>query len=123
MPAIDAKPPRPRLDQHPRLKRQKPKPAPLLDDLDARLLMAADEKTYRETLFRDFVKFCARCGAWVVSAPFEKRCRVLVPDGSPLLERLAELPRYPVASLPGISHRLTHGRFVRVSEIEVLLWR
>ena len=121
MAAIDPKPSKRRFDEHPRLKRKATKPAPLIDPIAA--LMYRDEKAYREALFRDFVKFCRDAGAWVVSAPFERRCRVLVPDGSPLIERLAELPRYPVATLANVSHRLTHGRFVPVREIEVQLWR
>jgi hypothetical protein len=122
MAAIDAKPSRPRFDQHPRAIRKKPpQPVVLDDDAEARLRMS--EAEYRRELFRSFVAFCRDCNAWVVSAPFERRCRVLVPDGSDLLERLAQLPRYPVATIPGISHRLTHGRFVPVREIEVQLWR
>jgi hypothetical protein len=121
MVAVDPKPPKPRLDEHRRIKRKAIKPAPLIDPIAA--LMYRDENQYHRALFRDFVAFCRDCNAWVISAPFERRCRVLVPDGSPLLERLAQLPRYPVATLPGISHRLTHGRFVPVREIEVTLWR
>jgi hypothetical protein len=101
-----------------------PRPvAPLLDNLEARLLLTASEREYRETLFRDFVKFCRDAGAWVISPPFERRCRVLVPDGSTLLERLAELPRFPVVKLPNVSHRLQGGRFITVTEIQVTLWR
>jgi hypothetical protein len=110
-----------RLDKHPRIARKK-KPVAVLNDDQARLMFAG-EKTYRERLFRDFVKFARDCNAWVVSPPFERRCRVLVPDGSTLLQRLAELPRFPVVKLPNVSHRLTHSRFVPVREIEVTLWQ
>src|SRR5215470_13108085 len=112
-----------RLDKWPRLKRVKSKPAPLLDDLEARLLLTTSETEYRQILFRDFVKFCRDAGAWVVSAPFERQCRVLMPQDSPLLERLAQLPKYPVVKLENLSHRLTHGRFIPVTEIQVTLWR
>jgi len=115
MAAIDPK----RLDQHPRAVRKKPQPAALTDDP----LLYRDEKTYRNRLWHDFVKFARECGAWVVTPPAEGRVRCQMPDGSPLLERLAQLPRYPVVKLPNVSHRLTHGRFVPVREIEVQLWR
>jgi hypothetical protein len=119
--AVDPKQTRQRLDNHPRLARKATKPAPLIVPIAA--LMYRDENQYRRALFRDFVLFCRDAGAWVISTPLERQCRVQVPDGSPLLERLAQLPRFPVATLPGTSHRLTHGRFVPVREIEVQLWR
>jgi hypothetical protein len=112
-----------RFDVRERLKRVKPKPAPLLDDIVARLLLTANEREYRRILFRDFVKLARDCNAWVISPPYERRCRVLLPPDSTLLQRLAELPRFPVVKIPGISQRLTHGRFVSVQEIEVQLWR
>jgi len=59
----------------------------------------------------------------VVTPPAEGRARCQVPDGSPLLERLAQLLRFPVVELSGISHRLQGGRFIPVTEIEVTLWR
>jgi hypothetical protein len=120
MTASDPKPSKRRLDHHPRLARKKKPVAPLLDDLEARLLLP--EREYRETLFRDFVKFCRDAGAWVVSPPFERRCRVLMPPDSPLLERLAQLPRYPVVKMPNVSHRLHGGRFIPVIELQVTLW-
>jgi hypothetical protein len=120
MTAIDAKPSRRRFDEHPRLKRKATKPAPLIDPIAA--LMYRDENQYRRALFRDFVLFCRDAGSWVVSTPLERQCRVQVPDGSPLLERLAQLPRYPVVKLPNLSHRLQGGRFIPVSEIVVTLW-
>jgi hypothetical protein len=112
-----------RFDVRPRLARKKKPVAPLADDIEARLLLTTSEREYREILFRDFVKMCRDCNAWVISPPFERRCRVLVPDGSTLLDRLKQLPRFPVATIPGLKHRLTHGRFVPVREIEVQLWR
>jgi hypothetical protein len=120
MAAIDLKPSKRGWDNNPRIVRKKPQPVVLDDEAEARLRMSEDE--YRRELFRSFVAYCRDAGSWVITPPFERRCRVLVPDGSPLLERLAQLPRYPVATLPGISHRLTHGRFVPVREIEVTLW-
>jgi len=93
----------------------------LLDDeAEARLRMS--EAEYRRELFRSFVKFARECNAWVVSPPFERRCRVLVPDGSDLLERLAQLPRFPVVKMPNVSQRLQGGRFIEVQEIQVTLW-
>jgi hypothetical protein len=119
--AVDTKQTRQRLDNHPRLKRKATKPAPLIDPIAA--LMYRDETQYHRALFRDFVKFCRVAGAWVISPPFDRRCRVLVPNDSPLLERLKQLPRYPVAILPGSSHRLQGGRFIPVTEVQVTLWR
>ena len=108
------------LGEQPRAVR-KAKPKIVLDDeAEARLRMT--EAEYRRELFRSFVKFARECNAWVVSPPFERRCRVLVPDGSPLLERLAQLPRYPVVKLPGTVQRLQSGRFIGVSQVEVCLW-
>jgi hypothetical protein len=118
--AIPTKQPVQNLGAHPRPQRKAVKPAPLIDPVAA--LMYRDENQYRRILFRDFVKLARDCGAWVISPPFDPRCRVLVPDGSTILERLAELPRFPVVKMPGTSHRLTHGRFVPVQEIEVRLW-
>src|SRR6516165_8827908 len=121
MATTDLRPSKRRWDNHPRIVRKKPQPVVLDDEAEARLRMS--EAEYRRELFRSFVKFARECNSWVVSAPFERRCRVLVPDGSPLLERLAQLPRYPVVKLPGTQHRLVHGRFVSVTEIQVTLWR
>jgi hypothetical protein len=125
--AIDPNRPKQRFDQHPRvarLARKKPAPVTLGDDAaQVMLFYGLTERDYRDRLHRDFVKFCRDADAWVVSAPFERQCRVLVPDGSPLLERLAQLPRYPVATMPGKSHRLHGGRFIPVTEIQVTLWR
>ena len=121
--AVDQKPARKRLDQFPRPVRKKLKPAPLLDDPAQAALLFGNEQQYRNQLWHDFVRFVRDAGAWVVTPPAEGRARCQVPDGSPLLERLAQLPRFPVATLPGTSHRLTHGRFVPVREIQVTLWR
>jgi hypothetical protein len=107
--AIDPKPPKRRFDQHPRLARvaRKKPPVTLGDDAaQVMLFYGLSERDYRETLFRDFVRFCRDAGAWVVSAPFERRCRVLMPPDSPLLERLAQLPKYPVVKMPNVQHRL-----------------
>jgi hypothetical protein len=121
--AVDPKPARKRLDQFPRPVRKKLKPAPLLNDPALAVLLFGDEKQYREQLFRDFVKFCRDAGAWVISSPLERVCRVQMPDGSPLLERLAQLPRFPVVKLPNVSQRIQGGRFIETQEIEVELWR
>ena len=121
MVAVDPKPPKPRLDEHRRIKRKATKPAPLIDPIAA--LMYRDETEYRRALFRDFVKFARECNSWVVSPPFDPRCRVLMPADSPLLERLAQLPKYPVVKMPNVSQRLQGGRFIEVQEIQVTLWR
>jgi len=122
MPAV-----RQRLDCHPRAVRKKAKPAPLLDDLDARLLMAADEKTYREILFRDFVKFCRDHDGFVVSQPWRSPAVVLVPLGDGETSRLeialSCLPKYRVVKLPSTAARLSHGVFETMRQIEVQLWR
>src|SRR6516164_3548734 len=98
------------LGEHPRAVRKKPQPAALIDDP----LLYRSEKSYRDHLWHDSVRLVRDAGAWVVTPPAEGQARCQVPDGSPLLERLAQLPRFPVATLPGTSHRLTHGRFVPV---------
>jgi len=103
---------------HPRLKRLKPKPAALTDDP----LLYRDEKAYRRQLWHDFCRFVRDAGAWVVTPPAEGRARCQVPADSPLLERLEQLPRFPVVKLHNVSDRLTHGRFVPVTEIQVTLW-
>jgi hypothetical protein len=118
--AIDPKSAKQNLGAHPRPKRKAIKPAPLIDPVAA--LMYRDETEYRRALFRDFVKFARECNSWVVSPPFDPRCRVLMPDGSPLLERLAQLPRYPVVRI-GKTSRLAHGKFMDVDIVEVTLWR
>jgi len=121
MATTDLRPSKRRWDNHPRIVRKKPQPVVLDDEAEARLRMS--EAEYRRELFRSFVKFARECNAWVVSAPFERRCRVLVPDGSDLLERLAQLPRFPVVKMPNVSQRLQGGRFIEVQEIQVTLWR
>jgi hypothetical protein len=119
MAAIDPKPSKRRWDNHPRVVRKKPQPVALTDDP----LLYRDEKAYRLALWRDFVRFVRDAGAWVVTTPAQGNVRCQVPADSPLLERLAQLPRYPVVKLPSVSHRLALGRFVPVREIQVTLWR
>jgi hypothetical protein len=126
--AVDQKKPQQNLGHHPRLARiaKQKKPVSALGDDPAQfqLFWGLSEKAYRERLFADFCGFCRRHNAWVISPSHEgSRARVQIAEGSPLLERLKQFPRYPVATLPGISHRLTHGHFVSVQEIEVQLWR
>jgi hypothetical protein len=118
--AIDPKSPKKRFDQHPRILRKKPAPV-TLDDTAEALLRMSDGECHRE-LFKDFCRFCRDAGAWVVSSPLERVCRVQMPDGSPLLERLAQRPKYPVVKMPAVSHRLQSGRFIEVQEIQVTLW-
>jgi hypothetical protein len=103
----------------PRLVRKKLQPAPLLGETSD---TALDEKTYRHRLFREFVLFCRQNDAWIVSPPNQGNCRVQLAETSKLLERLAQLPRYPVVKLPGVTHRLQGGRFVEVTEAMVTLW-
>jgi hypothetical protein len=127
MSAIDAKPAKPDLSRHPRLKRTKPKPAPLSDDAEARLLLITNEKEYREILFRDFVKFCREHDGFVVSQPWHSPALVLVPlrDGetSRLEIALQRLPKYRVLKLPSTAARLSHGVSETMRQIEVTLWR
>jgi hypothetical protein len=128
MTAIDPKKSPKRFDQAPRPKRLKPKSAPVStlgdDAATVMLFYSIDEKTYRERLHQDFCRFCMQHGGWVISPPNQGRARVQIAQGSPLLEKLAALPRYPIAKLPNTpQHRLTHGRFVPVREIQVTLWR
>ena len=117
--AIDPKRPKQRFDQHPRLK----KPAPLVDEAEARLLVAS-EKEYREILFRDFVKFCRDRGGIVISQPWHSPAVVLVPLGEPsrLEIALSCLPKYPFVQLPGTAARLSHGAFSELRRIAVRLW-
>jgi hypothetical protein len=128
MTAIDPKRPKQNLGAHPRLKRVKPKPAPLLDDLEARLLMVTDEKTYRETLFRDFVKFCREHDGVVVSVPWQSPARVLVPLGddgekSRLEKAFERFPKYRIVKLPAMVSRLSHGVFQTMQQLSIELWR
>jgi len=125
MAAIDSRPSNCRWDSHPRVARKaKPKPVTLGDDAaQVMLFYGIDEKTYREKLFVDLCKFCRKNGGWVISPSHQGRAVIQMAEGSPLLELLTQWPRFPVATLPGTSHRLTHGRFVPVTEIQVTLWR
>jgi hypothetical protein len=124
--AIDQKPTKQRFDQHPRLKRKATKPAPLIDDAEARLKIA-DEKLFRAALWADFAKFAKSHGAFVVSPPDHSpvRCQVLLSDGeiSPLEIAMRALPKYPVVKLPTMAARLAHGAFQRMHELEIVLWR
>src|SRR5262249_27886490 len=105
--AVPAKPGKINLGALPRLVRQKPKPAPLLgDDSDE----ALDEKTYRARLWNEFVRYCRENNAWVVSPPHEGHVRVQPAEDSRFLERLAQLPRYPVAILPDTSQQARIGK-------------
>ena len=118
--AVPAKPGKVNLGALPRIVRKK-KPEVTLDDTEeARLRMSEGE--YRRELFKDFCRFCRDAGAWVISSPLERVCRVQMPDGSPLVERLARRPKYPVVISPGVTHRLQGGRFIEVQEIQVTLW-
>ena len=77
----------------------------------ARLLVAS-EKEYRETLFRDFVKFCRDHGGLVISVPWTSPALVLVPLGDGETSRLEialqRLPKYRVVKLPSMAARLSH---------------
>ena len=118
--AVPAKPGKVNLGALPRIVRKK-KPEVTLDDTEeARLRMSEGE--YRRERFKDFCRFCRDAGAWVISSPLERVCRVQMPHGSPLLERLAQRPKYPVVKMPGLSQRLQGGRFIEVQEIQVTLW-
>jgi hypothetical protein len=81
------------------------------------------ERDYRERLFREFSDFCRRNQAWVISPSHQGQARVQVAEGSPLVELLAQWPRYPVVKTQNVSHRLQGGRFIPVTEIQVSLWR
>jgi len=121
MAAIDPRPSKRRWDNHPRVARKKPQPV-ALDDPEA-YLRIADEKQFRAELWHQFAKFARELGGFIITPPSHSPVRLQLVDGSPLLERLAQLPRYPVVKLPNVSHRLAYGRFVPVREIEVQLWR
>ena len=124
MPAIDAKPPRQRFDQHPRFARRKVKPAPLLDDAEAQLLLP--EKEYRQRLWNDFAAFVKSHGAFIVSPPDHGtvRCQVRLTDGDSQLEiAMRRLPKYRVTKLMSTATRLSHGTFQQMGELEITLWR
>jgi hypothetical protein len=123
---IDPKPPKQRFDQH-RLVRKKLKAAPATlggDAAEVMLYWGLSEREYRAKLWNEFAAFCRQNSAWAITPPHEGRVRVQLAEGSMLLDRLAPLQKkYPVAILSNPSHRLTHGRFVPVTEIQVTLWR
>jgi hypothetical protein len=127
MAAIDSKPSNRRWDSHPRVARiaKEKKPASALGDDPAQyqLFWGLSEKAFREKLFADLCSFCRQNGGWVISPSHQGRVVIQMAEGSPLLELLAQWPRYPVVKLPGISHRLQAGRFIPVTEIQVTLWR
>jgi hypothetical protein len=105
MPAIDAKPTKRRFDQSPRLARvarKKPAPVTLGDDAAQVMAFYLTERSYRERLFQDFCGFCRLHAGWMVSPSHQGRARVQIAEGSPLPEKLAQLPRYPVVKLPGL---------------------
>jgi hypothetical protein len=110
-----------RFDVHPRVVRKAKPKSSVLDDAEAYLTLP--EKEFRQRLWNDFAAFVKSHGGYTVSPPDHSPVRCQIPDDSPLLERLAQLPRYPVVKLPGISHRLTLGRFIEVKEALVTLWR
>src|SRR5215469_2333290 len=114
--AIDPKPPKRRLDNHPRLARQaKPKPVTLGDDAaQVMLFYGLSEREYRDRLFRDFTGFCRRHNAWVITPSHQGRAVVQIAEGSELLEKIP--PRYPVARLAGISERIHGGRIIPVTQ-------
>jgi hypothetical protein len=71
--AVDPKRPKQNLGHHPRLARKAKKPAPLIDPAAA--LLYRDEKTYRDQLWHDFVRFVRDAGAWVVTPPAQGQAR------------------------------------------------
>ena len=127
MAAIDQKRPKQNLGHHPRLARiaKKKKPASALGDDPAQFMLfwGLSERAYREKLFADFCGFCRQHDGWVISPSHQGQARVQVTASSPLLKLLAQWPRYPVAVMPNVSHRLQGGRFIEVQEIQVTLWR
>ena len=95
------KPPK-RFDVHPRAVRKKVKPASLLDDDEAHLLLP--EKEYRQRLWNDFAAFVKSHGGVVISPPDHGtvRCQVRLADGevSGLEKSLQALPKYKVTKSP-----------------------
>lgn len=118
------KPPK-RFDVHPRAVRKKVKPASLLDDDEAHLLLP--EKEYRQRLWNDFAAFVKSHGGVVISPPDHGtvRCQVRLADGevSGLEKSLQALPKYKVTKSPSTATRLSHGVFETMRELEVRLWR
>ena len=126
--AVDTKQSKERLDARPRLatrlaKQKKPTSALGDDPREYQIFWGLSEKAFREKLHADLCRFCRQNGGWVISPSHQGRAVIQMAEGSPLLELLAQWPRYPVVKLPGTSHRLTHGKFVPVTEIQVTLWR
>jgi hypothetical protein len=114
-----------RLDCHPRAVRKKVKPAPLLDDAEAYLLLP--EKEYRQRLWNDFAAFVKSHGGHVVSPPDHSpvRCQVRLADGetSPLEKAMEALPKYKVTKLTSTAIRLSQHGFQQMAELEIVLWR
>ncbi len=110
--------------KHPRVKRSKPQP---VDWRDPHFFWcepgSPEERFRRAELFRQFQQFVRDHGAWIVSMP-AGRVRVQAPKGSPLVEALRSLKRYPMAAFPdNDSTRLVQGRFVPVDTFELELWK
>jgi hypothetical protein len=117
MPAAQPK----RFDVRPRLARvarKKAPPAALDDDP----LLYRDEKTFHAALWDGLAKLARECNSWIVTPPGQGRVQIQMAEGSPLLERLAAFPRYPIIKF-GKTSRLAHGRFMEVDVIQVQLWR
>ncbi len=111
------------LSKHPRVKRKKPPPEDWRDPYFLWCEPGSTLERFRRTeLFRHFQKFVRENGGWITSIP-AGRVTVQVPKDSPLIETLRSLKRYPVAEIPGNATRLTHGAFVPVDTVEVILWR
>jgi hypothetical protein len=107
-----------RWDCNPRIVRKK-KPEPALNDDP---LYYRDEKSFRTALWHGLARLARECNAWIVTPPNEGRVRIQMAEGSPLLERLAAFPRYPIIRI-GKTTRLAHGKFMDVDIVQVQLWR
>jgi hypothetical protein len=119
MAAIDTKPPKQNLGEHPRAVRKKPQPAALIDDP----LLYRDEKTYRHRLWNDFAAFVKSYGGHTISPPDHSPVRVQVPaDDTSLENAMASLPRYRTVKLANVSSRLAHGVWQSMRELEIYLW-
>jgi hypothetical protein len=106
----------------PKLARLVRKKAPPVELGESEIMSVWDRKEFRGKLWVKFAEFVRENGAWVITPPADGNVRVQIPDGSELLQRLAPFRKYPVAYV-GEATRLSHGKFVRVSEYQVRLWR